>query len=62
MLEDDYFRKLEFFFKLCLTSWPNLIVLSSFFSVQIFRVENDCQTPDLGQGLEFDFTFAMEQQ
>ena len=20
-----------------------------------------CQTPDLGQGLEFDFTFAMEQ-
>ena len=21
-----------------------------------------CQTPDLGQGLEFDFTFAMEQQ
>ena len=22
---------------------------------------NFCQTPDLGQGLEFDFTFAMEQ-
>ena len=21
-----------------------------------------CQTSDLGQGLEFDFTFAMEQQ
>ena len=21
-----------------------------------------CQTPDLGQGLEFDFTFAMEQE
>ena len=21
-----------------------------------------CQTPDLGQGLEFDFTFAMEQK
>jgi len=21
-----------------------------------------CQTPDLGQGLELDFTFAMEQE
>ena len=41
-------------------------ILLNAFEAAIVEVESisesDCQTPDLGQGLEFDFTFAMEQQ
>ena len=31
-------------------------------TVIVISFKDFCQTPDLGQGLEFDFTFAMEQQ
>ena len=53
--------------KLCTLIWtPNfgftIFPLFLFFSLAKYSSQNKvcCQTPDLGQGLEFDFTFAMD--
>ena len=38
------------------------MIFFNFFLVRNQESLRFCQTPDLGQDLEFDFTFAMEQE
>ena len=55
---DNFLEKCKFSF---ISSKIELFIIK--FECQNIRDRNDdllnCQTPDLGQGLEFDFTFAM---
>ena len=48
------------FLNLCCLTFVAELLLLTFFAelVGLTFLLNFCQTPDLGQGLEFDFTFA----